>query len=119
MKHNVVIILSYLLTSAILGACGSRQTDRDAQATQIAAEIFATQTAQAPTPTHTLLPTPTFTATPTETLTPTPSPTSTRTQAATPTVTQFPTSMATSTAQREPTSEAIPTTFRFTIGGTE
>lgn len=57
-----------------LVACGPSQAELDAQATAIAADIFATQTAQAPTitPTPEL---PTATPTPTETPPPTDTPT--------------------------------------------
>ena len=71
MKEKVLFILICLLTSAILVACGPSQADRDAQATKIAADVFATQTAEAPIPTPTPLP-PTPTPTP---LPPTPTPT--------------------------------------------
>jgi hypothetical protein len=51
MKKKEVFVLTCLLTSAILVTCGPSQAERDAQATKIAADIFATQTAEAPTPT--------------------------------------------------------------------
>lgn len=60
-----------LLTGVILTTCGPSQAELDAQATEVAAIIFATQTAEAPT----LTPTPTLTSTPTPTLPPTATPT--------------------------------------------
>jgi len=83
-----------LLIGIILSACGPSQANLDVRATQVAASIFATQTAQAPTvtPTFTPSPTPTATATATPTSTPTntPTPTPTPTQAL-PTATASPT----------------------------
>ena len=49
-----------LLIGIILSACGLSQAELDAKATQVAANIFATQTAQAPTATPTLYPKPDF-----------------------------------------------------------
>jgi hypothetical protein len=75
MKTNQLLILAIgLISVLLLAACGPSQTQLDATATQIAANIFATQTAQAPTaaPTFTPTPTPRPTSTPTPTLTPTP-----------------------------------------------
>lgn len=66
MEKRMSFVLICLLTSAILVACGP------SQATKIAADIFATQTAEAPTPTPTFTPTSTPTPTPTSTSTPTP-----------------------------------------------
>jgi basic membrane protein A len=77
-----------VVTALLLSACGTSQEDLDATATQIAAEIFATQTAQAPTATPTFTPTPTPTDTPT--LTPTPTPTDTPSPTPTPTPTPTP-----------------------------
>lgn len=74
-KKKVPVVLISLLTSAILVACGPSQVERDAQATAIVADIFATQTAEAPTPTPTVTHTPTRTPTPTATNTPTRTPT--------------------------------------------
>ena len=51
MEKKMPFALVCLLTSVILVACGPSQTELDAQATQIAANLFATQTAEAPTPT--------------------------------------------------------------------
>ena len=70
MKGKTLFVLVCLLISAILVACGPSQAEHVAQATKIAADIFATQTAEAPTPTPTPLP-PTPTPTP---LPPTPTP---------------------------------------------
>jgi len=64
---KVHLVLACLLTSAILAACGPSQAELNAQATKIAANILATQTAEAPT----LTPTPTLTSTPTPIPTPT------------------------------------------------
>lgn len=69
-----------------LAACGPSQAELDAQATKVAADIFATQTAEAPPPT----PTPTLTPTPTETPTPTPVPTPTFTPTPSPVPTEPP-----------------------------
>lgn len=77
MKKKEISVLIFLLASVILVACGPSQAELDAQATKVAADIFATQTAEAPTPTPTF--TPTFTPTPTPTSTPTSIPTPTAT----------------------------------------
>jgi hypothetical protein len=72
-----VVTTSLLLVACVfLVACGPSQAEQDAQATQIAANVFATQTAGAPTAT----PTPTPSNTPTPTSTPTPTITPTRTE---------------------------------------
>ncbi len=63
----------------VISACGPSQSEQVATFTQIAAGIYATQTAQVPTIT------PTFTPSPTATVTLTPTPTNT------PTVTPYPT----------------------------
>ncbi len=83
METKVSFLMTFLLMNAILAACSPSQAELDAQATKIAADIFATQTAEAPTTTPTSTPTPTLTITPTQT--PTPLPTSTPTT--TPTIT--------------------------------
>lgn len=57
MGKKATFVLMCLLTSVILVACGPSQAELDAQATKIAADIFATQTAEAPTPTPTVPPT--------------------------------------------------------------
>ncbi|UCF60324.1 MAG: hypothetical protein JSV37_11230 [Anaerolineaceae bacterium] len=82
MDKKALIILALLLLSGIIAACGPSQDELDAQATEIAANIFATQTAEAPTSTPTS--SPTSTPTSTHTLTPT------YTQTPTPTLTPFP-----------------------------
>ena len=95
MEKKVLFVLVCVLIGALLVACGPSHAELDAQATKIAADVFATQTAEAPTrtptvpPTNTPTPTPTSTATPTPnpTNTPTPTPTSTKTPTATPTTT--------------------------------
>ena len=51
MERKMPFALVCLLTSVILVACGPSQAELDAQATQVAANLFATQTAEAPTPT--------------------------------------------------------------------
>ncbi|MFZ5919243.1 MAG: hypothetical protein ACOYZ7_20115, partial [Chloroflexota bacterium] len=71
MKNKGYVILLGSLLVLVLAACGPSQAELDAEATDIAASSFATQTAKAPT--HT--PTPTFTPTPTPTATPTHTPT--------------------------------------------
>jgi hypothetical protein len=78
-RYLRVILAAVILLSAcgILSACGPTQADQDATSTQIAANIFATQTAQAPTATATFTPSPTATVTPTATATPTLTPTPT------------------------------------------
>lgn len=81
MNTTKTITLLSLLTGALLSACGPSPAEQAGTATQIAANIFATQTAQAPTATPTYTPsptaTPTATATPTSTSTPTPTETAT------------------------------------------
>lgn len=68
-----------IFIGTILSGCGLSQVEVQATATQLAAEIFATQTAQSPTVTPTFTPSPTPTATPTLTPTPTNTPTITPT----------------------------------------
>lgn len=63
-----------LLIVLFLNACGPSQADLEATTTQVAAEIYATQTAGAPTITLTATGTPTITPTPTSTPTATPVP---------------------------------------------
>jgi SH3-like domain-containing protein len=75
MKTRRVLNLLALLTSGALSACGPSQAELNATATRIAANVFATQTAVAPTATST----PTETSTPTRTPTPTHTPTRTPT----------------------------------------
>jgi hypothetical protein len=84
MKNQTLFILSVFIT-LLISACGPSQAEIDATSTQVAADIYATQTAQVPTATKTFTPTPTatFTATPTQTptATSTPVPTDTPTPA--------------------------------------
>ncbi len=81
MRIRALSLVSCLFLAAVLAGCTSGAEQRIAQETEIAAGIFATQTAQVPTPTLTPTATPTFTPTrtpsPTPTLTPTPQPTET------------------------------------------
>ncbi len=86
MKKPMAYILAALFGCSIIAACGPSQVELDAQETEVAAYIFATQTAAAPTSTKTLTPT----TEPTHTPTPTPSPT------LTPTITPTPTPQITS-----------------------
>lgn len=58
MKKKVYFVSICLVVGVILGACRPSQDELDAQATKIAAEIFATQTAEAPPPTNTPTPEP-------------------------------------------------------------
>lgn len=74
MKTQMLFVLPVLLISLLLSSCGPSQAEVDATMTQAAANIFATQTAQAPTITPTATATATPTDTPTPTLTPTPTP---------------------------------------------
>jgi len=97
-------VLVLFLIVAILSACGPSQEELDAQATEVAANIYATRTAKAPTITHT--PLPTATATPEPTATPTA--TATATATATPTNTSTPTSTPTPTATSTPTPTETP-----------
>jgi hypothetical protein len=86
MNSRSICISICLSFSLLLISCGPSQAELDVQTTQIAANIYATQTAQAPTATATFTrtPTPTFTLTPTVTLTPTPTDTPTITPTPTP-----------------------------------
>lgn len=63
------------LLAVSLCACGPSQAELSSTATQVAADLFATQTALAPTTTPTLKPSPTMTPAPTFTATPIPLPT--------------------------------------------
>ena len=99
MEKKGPLVLVCALIVALLAACGPSQAELDAQATKIAADVFATQTAEAPTLTPTPTPTPTWTPTPTPTVTPTntPTPTLTPTLTPTPTATVLPTNTPTVT----------------------
>jgi Tol biopolymer transport system component len=79
MEKKALLVSGCMLMAVILVACGPSQAELDAQATQVAANIFATLTAEAPTPTPTPASTLTPTPTPTPFLVPTPSPTTTST----------------------------------------
>jgi hypothetical protein len=88
MKEDVTVILICMITSVILVACGTTQTNLNAQDTRIATDVFATQSAEAltlkntstfthassktPTLTIGLTPTPTSISVPASTLTSTP-----------------------------------------------
>lgn len=78
---QVLILVILILTAT---GCGPSQTELDASDTEVAAEIYTTQTAQAPTVTPTFTPSPTATTTPTVTPTPTHTPTSPPTPTPTP-----------------------------------
>lgn len=61
MKQQATIIFFVCLLSAvILAGCGPSEDELNATATQIAADVFTTQTAKAPTPTETPTPNPTL-----------------------------------------------------------
>lgn len=81
-KKTIYLTLGGLVVFILLSACGPSQDEIDATSTQLASNIFATQTANAPT--STLTPTPTNTPTPTSTSTPTPTNTPTITPTPTP-----------------------------------
>lgn len=78
---KVLFILGAVIFLLALTACRPSKADQQATITQLAANIYAGQTAGAPTSTQTSTPTPTSTSTPTPTLTSTitPSPTPTPT----------------------------------------
>ena len=122
MHKKVMIVLNCLLAGIVLAACVPSQAELDAQATEIAAGLFATQTAEAPTdtptpiptdtptstPTHTPTATPTLTPTPTSTFTPTSTPTNTPTPTPTSTPTLTPTFTSTPTSVPAPTAKPSP-----------
>ena len=72
MITKITLVSVPILVGSLLVACGPSQVELDATSTQIAVNIFATQTAEAPTPTATPTPTVTSTITPTPTITPRP-----------------------------------------------
>jgi hypothetical protein len=88
MRPKTALILVVLFVCASSLACSFSRSDPVATVTQIAAGIFGTQTATAPTATETFTPSPTATVTPTPTTTPTP--TATPTETPTPTATVDP-----------------------------
>lgn len=102
-------ILACLLLVLALTACGPSEAEWNAHATQVAAVIFATLTAEAPTPTASALPT----DTPTRTATYTPTPTASALPTATWTFTHTPTASptGTETATWTPTSTDTPVTL--------
>ena len=111
MKEKVVCIALSVLIGVGMAACGgSSQAELDAQATKIAADIFATQTAEAPPPTDTptVAPTLTHTPIPTPTLTDTPTPVPTQTPTHTPTSTPAPTDTPAPTPTLAPTTPVTP-----------
>jgi hypothetical protein len=87
MLRKMNLLLVCLMVVLLLSACGPTTVDENAMETQVAATVYAGQTAQAraftPTPTHTPTSrptaTPTVTRTPTRTPRPTPTPTRTPT----------------------------------------
>ncbi len=91
MKTRAPFATILLLIGVMASACGPSQAALDATATQVAANIFATQTAQAPTATPTFTPSATPTATPEPTSTPLPTHTPTPIPTSTPTHTPVPT----------------------------
>jgi hypothetical protein len=96
-------VITFLL-GFMLAACAPSQEEQAAQATEIVAAAFATQTAVAPahTTTATATPEPSATATPAPTETPTTTPTATATFTPTPTETPSPTPSETPTATPSP-----------------
>jgi hypothetical protein len=76
-SSNFQAALTLTIIAMAFSACGPSEEELEATATQFAADIFSTQTAEAPTITPTLIPThtPTLTLTPTTTPTITPTPT--------------------------------------------
>jgi tetratricopeptide (TPR) repeat protein len=52
-QPTILTIFLYFLSAVIFASCGPSQAELDATATQVAGDIFETQTAQAPTPTNT------------------------------------------------------------------
>ena len=65
MNKRMSIVLTSLMVGIALVACGPSQAELDTHATEVAASIFETQTAMAPTSTITPTVTPTLTPTPT------------------------------------------------------
>ena len=68
---NLYLVSGCLLTSVLLAACSPSQVEHDAEATQVAADVLTTPTAEAPAPAHT----PTSRAKPTPAAPPAPTPT--------------------------------------------
>lgn len=108
LRRKLCLLCIILVTLAPnLAGCGPSEAQLSAQATQVAHDIFATQTAQAPTFTPTATATPTATNTPTSTPTETPTATATPTDTPTPTLTPSPTNTPTETPV--PTDTPTPT----------
>ena len=88
MLRKTNLLLVCLMVVLLLSACGPTTVDENALETQVAATVYAGQTAQAraftPTPTHTYTPSPTATPTVTRTSTHMPRPTHTPTRTPTP-----------------------------------
>ena len=91
MKKTAPILVSLLLVASVTACTSFSESQHNAEATEIAAQVFATQTAQAPTATPTASPTPTWTPMPTSTPSPTPTPTPTASPMPTTTPTLSPT----------------------------
>jgi hypothetical protein len=110
MRSIYILLVMILCLSAT--ACGTSQAELDALATSIAADIFATQTAELPVATHTPVPptaapapraTPTQTALPTHTAIPSPTPQPTFTLKPQPAwITEFAEPILSAIAGREP-----------------
>jgi hypothetical protein len=103
MKNSLIL----LVLTMLLAACGPSQEEIDATGTQIAANIFATQTAVAPTHTPTPTPTNTPTLTPTPTDTPTPTATPVPTDTPSPSPTNTPPAESTQSASSNINAESI------------
>ncbi len=86
MKTCLNVSLSLLIVVLLCG-CGPSEAEQQATVTQIAAAVYATQTAGAPTATPTFTPSSTPTVTPTSTATPTSTPTLVPTRTPTPAAT--------------------------------
>jgi hypothetical protein len=94
-----IFLLSCLTVIGLVACGGPSQAELDAQATTVAANIFATQTAEAPTNTPT--PPPTDTPAPTNTPAPTDTPTPAPTDTPVPPATPEPTGQATAGAEAD------------------
>ncbi len=104
MRKQMYFILMSWLTSLALAACASGQVDINTQAAAIAANVFITLTAEAPSLTDTPTREPMLTNTPKPTRTPTNIPILTKTLAATKTPKPRPTNTSTRPAIPTPTS---------------
>jgi hypothetical protein len=113
------LLLVCLLFSLPALACSLFQaTDQEDTATHIAADIYATMTAEAPTATYTATVTPTETVTPTPTITDTPVPTDTPlpTDTPKPTVPSEPTFGVITFAKEQSKGEPVDPATKFTPG---